>query len=176
MFQGSTHTPQTGNTDRESVPQSAGGGLCGACATNHYDGQIYTPSYLFAPNGTRALRPVIASAPAHVRVGETLTATTTAPVTAWAMLRLGATTRRSPYPHQILRLPLIPSGRDRHGEHGPAARPAERGGERDDVHDGAAGGCGGVGAGVLLPVRDGGGRAERGEVRVCCWGLRGGWE
>lgn len=24
---------------------SAGGGLCGACATNHYDGQIYSPRY-----------------------------------------------------------------------------------------------------------------------------------
>lgn len=74
---------------------SAGGGLCGACATNHYDGQIYSPSYLFTPNGSRATRPVIESAPAQVSVGGTLTATTNAPVTAWAMLRLGATTRRS---------------------------------------------------------------------------------
>ena len=73
---------------------SAGGGLCGACATNHYDGQIYSPSYLFNPNGSRAIRPVIESAPSQISVGGTLTATTDSPVTAWAMLRLGATTRR----------------------------------------------------------------------------------
>lgn len=73
---------------------SAGGGLCGACATNHYDGQIYSPSYLFNPNGSRAIRPVIELAPPQVSVGGTLIATTESPVTAWAMLRLGATTRR----------------------------------------------------------------------------------
>lgn len=71
---------------------SAGGGLCGPCATNHYDGQIYSPAYLFSPNGSRALRPVIESAPEQVGVGGTLTATTDSPVTAWAMLRLGSTT------------------------------------------------------------------------------------
>lgn len=76
---------------------SAGGGLCGACATNHYDGQIYSPSYLFNANGTgRAIRPVIESAPDQVGVGGTLVATTDSPVTAWAMLRLGATTRWFP--------------------------------------------------------------------------------
>ena len=77
---------------------SAGGGLCGACAANHYDGQIYSPGYLFNADGTRATRPVIASADAQVAVGGTLTATTDVPVDAWAMLRLGATTRRFPLP------------------------------------------------------------------------------
>ena len=72
---------------------SAGGGLCGACATNHYDGQIYSPGYLFDADGTRAIRPVIESAPAQVGVGESLSATTDSPVDSWALLRLGATTR-----------------------------------------------------------------------------------
>lgn len=51
-------------------------------------------SYLFSPNGTRAIRPVIESAPSKASVGGTLIATTDSPVTAWAMLRLGATTRK----------------------------------------------------------------------------------
>lgn len=71
---------------------SAGGGLCGACATNHYDGQIYSPSYLFNANGSRAIRPVIETAPSQISVGGTLIATTNSLVTAWTMLRLGATT------------------------------------------------------------------------------------
>ena len=88
---------------------SAGGGLCGACATNHYDGQIYSPGYLFNPDGTRAIRPVIESAPAQVSVGGTLTATTDSPVTAWALLRLGATTRGFlplPQPFPLLSLSI----------------------------------------------------------------------
>lgn len=68
--------------------------MCGACATNHFDGQIYSPGYLFGTNGTRAVRPVIESATAQVSVGGVLTAVTDSPVNAWAMLRLGATTRR----------------------------------------------------------------------------------
>lgn len=71
---------------------SAGGGLCGACATNHYDGQIYSPSYLFNPDGSRATRPVITAAPAQAAISGTITASTNSPVTAWAMIRLGSTT------------------------------------------------------------------------------------
>ncbi|CAD6578199.1 MAG: hypothetical protein ASARMPREDX12_008672 [Alectoria sarmentosa] len=73
---------------------SAGGGLCGACATNHYDGQIYSPSYLFNANGSRAIRPVIETAPSQVSVGGTLIATTNSlvTVTSWAMVRISATT------------------------------------------------------------------------------------
>jgi hypothetical protein len=41
---------------------AAGGGLCGdACPTNHPNGQIYEPSYLFNPDGSPAKRPVISS-------------------------------------------------------------------------------------------------------------------
>lgn len=77
---------------------NAGGGLCGACAGNHYDGQIYSPGYLFDEDGDRAVRPVIESADAVVAVGGNLTATTDSPVDAWALLRLGSTTRRfSPF-------------------------------------------------------------------------------
>lgn len=71
---------------------SAGGGLCGACAGNHFDGQIYSPAYLFNASGARATRPVIESANTTVGVGGTLTATTDSAVTSWALLRLDATT------------------------------------------------------------------------------------
>ncbi|KAL8757549.1 MAG: hypothetical protein Q9184_004178, partial [Pyrenodesmia sp. 2 TL-2023] len=40
---------------------SGGGGLCGACATNHPNAQIYTPAYLFNADGSKATRPVINS-------------------------------------------------------------------------------------------------------------------
>ena len=77
---------------------SAGGGLCGACAGNHFDGQIYSPAYLFDASGARAVRPVIESANTTVGVGGTLIATTDSAITSWALLRLDATTRttRSP--------------------------------------------------------------------------------
>ena len=74
---------------------SGGGGLCGACATNHYDAQIYSPAYLFNPDGTRATRPVILQAPMQVAIttpASTLTVTTDGPISSWALIRLGSTT------------------------------------------------------------------------------------
>ena len=74
---------------------SGGGGLCGDCATNHYDAQVYTPPYLFNADGSRAVRPVILNAPAQVKIStpaSTLVATTNVPVSAWSLIRLGSTT------------------------------------------------------------------------------------
>ena len=71
---------------------SGGGGLCGACATNHYDAQVYTPDYLLNPDGSLATRPVIEQSTYQVNVGGTITATTDSLVTDWSMLRLGSTT------------------------------------------------------------------------------------
>lgn len=43
---------------------TGGGGLCGTgCATNHFDGEIFTPPNLLNADGTPAARPVITSAP-----------------------------------------------------------------------------------------------------------------
>ena len=36
---------------------SGGGGLCGTCATNHPDGQIFSPPYFFNSNGSLRTRP-----------------------------------------------------------------------------------------------------------------------
>ncbi|KAF4550721.1 Hypothetical protein D9617_16g015100 [Elsinoe fawcettii] len=57
---------------------SGGGGLCGSCGTNHFDGQIFTPPYLYQADGvTPAVRPVISSTtPAsRIAVGGSLTVT-----------------------------------------------------------------------------------------------------
>ena len=40
---------------------SGGGGLCGTCATNHPDGQIFSPTYLFNADGSLRTRPRITS-------------------------------------------------------------------------------------------------------------------
>lgn len=70
-----------------------GGGLCGACSTNHFDAQIYSPPYLFTGSGARAARPVINSiSAAVVGVGTTFTATTNTAVTSFALVRYSTTT------------------------------------------------------------------------------------
>ncbi|KAL8898503.1 MAG: hypothetical protein Q9207_006668 [Kuettlingeria erythrocarpa] len=56
---------------------AGGGGLCGACATNHPNAQIYTPAYLFNADGSKATRPVINSVSAtSLAPGATFTVTT----------------------------------------------------------------------------------------------------
>ena len=70
-----------------------GGGLCGACATNHFDAQVYSPPYLFTASGSRAARPVINSiSSATVKVGTTFTATLNKAVTSFALVRYSTTT------------------------------------------------------------------------------------
>lgn len=73
---------------------SAGGGLCGDCATNHYDGQIFRPPYLFTDAGDLATRPVITTTSVgSIGVGGTFTATTDGAVTnGFSMVRLSSTT------------------------------------------------------------------------------------
>ena len=71
---------------------SGGGGLCGNCATNHYDAQIYSPPYLYS-GGALAARPVINSVSvATIKVGGTFSATTNGAVSKWSMIRLTSTT------------------------------------------------------------------------------------
>lgn len=70
-----------------------GGGLCGACATNHYDAQIYSPAYLYAGSGAKAARPAITATSATVVThGTSFTATTNGAVSSFALLRQSSTT------------------------------------------------------------------------------------
>jgi len=70
---------------------SAGGGLCN-CAADHPNLQMLSPPYLFNADGSAATRPVITTAPASVGYGVSVSVSTNAPVTAFALVRLGATT------------------------------------------------------------------------------------
>ncbi len=71
---------------------SGGGGLCGTCATNHADAQIFTPPYLLRPDGSLRSRPVIRAAPAAAGYGTTITVRATAGLTSFALVRTGAVT------------------------------------------------------------------------------------
>ncbi|HZZ95480.1 MAG TPA: discoidin domain-containing protein [Jatrophihabitantaceae bacterium] len=85
---------------------SGGGGLCGTCATNHPDGQIFTPPYLLNADGSLKTRPVISSAPASARLGSTINVTTNTAVTSFAVVRMGAVTHTVDSDQR--RIPLTP--------------------------------------------------------------------
>lgn len=70
---------------------TAGGGLCGDCTTNHFDGQIYTPQYLLNEDGSLAVRPKIKSASVEAS-GQRLNITTDGPVASASLIRFGTAT------------------------------------------------------------------------------------
>ncbi len=59
---------------------------------NHRDGQVYSPPYLFAADGSEALRPDITSAPGIVRAGETFSLSATPGLADFTMIKMSATT------------------------------------------------------------------------------------
>ena len=72
---------------------SAGSGACGdGCAANHLDGQIYTPPYLYASDGSLAPRPAITAAPALGEAGAAIDVVATGSIAKFSMVRLSATT------------------------------------------------------------------------------------
>jgi galactose oxidase len=71
---------------------TGGGGLCGSCGTNHFDGEIFTPPYLLNADGTAAPRPVITTAPATAAHGAAVTVATDRPVASFAIVRMGTAT------------------------------------------------------------------------------------
>jgi len=71
---------------------SGGGGLCGTCSTNHPDGQIFSPPYLFNSDGTLRTQPTITSAPPSATTGQTISVATGGPVSSFAMVRYGEAT------------------------------------------------------------------------------------
>ncbi|MEH0844874.1 discoidin domain-containing protein [Micromonospora sp. CPCC 205711] len=85
---------------------SGGGGLCGSCATNHPNGQIFTPPYLLNPDGSARVRPTITAAPATAWPGTTITVTTGAPVPRFALVRTSAVTHTVNTDQR--RIPLAP--------------------------------------------------------------------
>jgi len=71
---------------------SMGGGLCGACKTNHQDGQIFEPPYLFDELGLMAARPSIDNGPLTASAGDALTLTGSDDIVEFNMVRLAAVT------------------------------------------------------------------------------------
>ncbi len=71
---------------------SGGGGLCGACTTNHPNVQIFSPPYLFKADGSPATRPVLTGAPSTASVGTRIAVTTNTAVSAFSLVRLSSVT------------------------------------------------------------------------------------
>lgn len=91
----------------DATVMSGGGGLCGDCATNHYDAQFFNPPYLYTATGALAARPVINTAPATIRVGATFTVSTNVGVNGFSLIRLGSVTHSVNTDQR--RVPLTPS-------------------------------------------------------------------
>ena len=76
---------------------SSGGGICGTCDSVGYlakNAQIFSPPYLFAPDGTPAPRPTIDAAPSTTFYGGAMTISTANPasISKVALIRLGSVT------------------------------------------------------------------------------------
>lgn len=90
---------------------NGGGGLCGTCTTNHFDGQVYSPPYLFTASGGRAVRPVITAISAtSVAVGGTIQVTTNSAITVVSLIRLGSTTHTVNTDQRRIPLPVTGAG------------------------------------------------------------------
>jgi hypothetical protein len=87
---------------------AAGGGRTG---TDHLDAQIYSPPYLFKPDGSPAERPTITSAPTSIGYGETFSVATpnAADISAVTLLRLGSVTHKFNMNQRFDRLRFTPS-------------------------------------------------------------------
>jgi len=86
---------------------TGGGGLCGNCATNHEDGQIYSPAYLFNANGALATRPVITSVSVTVLpAGGTIQVVTDTAIANFTIIRYGSATHTVDTDQR--RIPLTP--------------------------------------------------------------------
>ena len=92
---------------------SGGGGLCGTCTTNHFDGQMYSPPYLFGSDGvTPVSRPIIASiSTSTVAVGTAMTAILDSSVpnatATFSLIRMGSNTHTVNTDQR--RIPLTPT-------------------------------------------------------------------
>ncbi|WP_327676884.1 discoidin domain-containing protein [Streptomyces sp. NBC_00467] len=90
---------------------TGGGGLCGACATNHPDGAIFTPPYLLNADGSEKARPVITGGvPARAANGAQLAVTTDAEVSSFALVRAGASTHSTDNDQRRVPLTFRPTG------------------------------------------------------------------
>ena len=71
---------------------AGGGGLCGDCDVNHFDGQIFSPPYLFEADGSAASRPSISISSSTVMNGQDIQVTSSQPLQTIAIVRYGSAT------------------------------------------------------------------------------------
>lgn len=91
---------------------AAGGGLCGNCAANHPDAEIFTPPYLLDADGSPKTRPIITSAPTEVRPGDNVVITmNTKGRHTFALVRLSAVTHS--LNNDLRRIPLKVKGQNK---------------------------------------------------------------
>ena len=120
------HLPQRALLLPDGRVFSGGGGLCGNCATNHADGQIFTPPYLLNADGTAAAAARDHRAPATRAAGRDDHGDHGRAVTRFALVRTSA--------------------RHPHRQHRPAADPADADQRQRHQHT-----CGSRPTGVALP-------------------------
>lgn len=80
---------------------TAGGGVCGGCATNHADAQIFSPGYMFKTRPT-----ITAVSATTMAVGATFTVTTNIACTSFSIIRYGSATHTVDTDQR--RVPLTP--------------------------------------------------------------------
>ena len=85
---------------------SMGGGLCGGCPTNHQNGQLYEPPYLFNANGTPAARPTLTSGEAIAAVGDVVSLQGSTDIVKFNMVRLVALTHHHTTDQRLVPLPI----------------------------------------------------------------------
>ncbi len=84
---------------------SGGGGIC-KCIADHPDSQVFSPPYLFNPDGTPAVRPEIFSAPDIIANGLQAFVTTSPDVEKFTMVRMSATTHAVNSDMRFLNVPF----------------------------------------------------------------------
>ncbi len=90
---------------------SAGGGGCGdSCDTNHLDGQIFTPPYLYNVDGSIANRPLITQAPTQIEAGQQATVIASPTTARFSMVRLSGTTHHLNTDQRFLSIATIDNG------------------------------------------------------------------
>lgn len=80
-----------------------GSGAPGECGVDHWNAEIFSPPYLFAPDGSPATRPEVLAAPGVARVGRTLRVYATAGLDGFSLVRMSATTHTMNTDQRFLR-------------------------------------------------------------------------
>jgi len=89
---------------------SSGSGLCGKCAANHLNTQIYSPPYLFDENGDLRERPVISNAPDSIKHGQRLTLNSDNDIRRFTLIKMSSTTHAVNTDLRFMEIPYSSDG------------------------------------------------------------------